>query len=136
AGYSLRALALTSAVLASGLLAVAFLVAALFVEVNRRYGPAKACVACAGVFLLVTVALLVVYALVADRHRREEEALRSAAASSALALADPRIVLLALQVVQAVGLRRLLPIVALGGAGLALASRATARRQRAAGASD
>jgi hypothetical protein len=49
-----------------------------------------------------------------------------------LTLADPRIIMVGLQVAQAIGFRRLLPLLAVGGAGLALAARpAPGRRVKA-----
>lgn len=137
AGYSLRVVGLAGAVALSAASVVAFLIAAAFIRISVDYGPIEASLACAGLFVVLTAILAIAYAVTTARHRREEEARRAAAAtSSALALADPRIILLALQVVQAIGLRRLMPLLAVGGAGLALASRSGAGRRRAGPSAD
>lgn len=132
AGYSARVLAIAAAAAVSAAVVAGFLVAALFLRVAQFYGPFRASLACAGVFVLATLVLWIVYAVTSAGHRRREEARRAAdSPSAAMALADPRIILLGLQVVQAIGVRRLLPLMAVAGAGLALASRSAANGRRA-----
>jgi hypothetical protein len=112
----LGAIALTA--VASASIALAFLCAAAFVFVFDRYGLISACVAGAVIFLLATRMLLFFYASVsAKRMCRVNEAKARAAVEAESRLSpvtDPRIVLTALQIVQAIGIRRMLPILALG----------------------
>jgi hypothetical protein len=104
--------------------AVAFLCAALFVAVLERYGFVDACHADAAFFLVVALLLLIAYALATTVRRKELVRARALSESETPTLVtDPRFVLAGLQIVEPVGLRRVLPIVALGGAAFARASR-------------
>ncbi len=113
----LTSLAFAAAVLL--FITVGFLCAAAFVLVLERYGLLYACLSGAGVFF---VAALVVLAFYAARKRRrpppkppEEE--KSAFQS---ALSDPMVLAMGLQVVRAVGIKRLVPLLVIGGAALGL----------------
>lgn len=117
---------LAAACLGAAAIAIGFLCAAGFIFALNTLGPIYACLIGFGVFLFGTLILLAVYAAVSARHRRIKRERAVDAASSPLA--DPRLVALGLQVAQTVGLRRLLPILALGGAAFVLAS--GARRAR------
>jgi hypothetical protein len=120
---------LAAACLGAGAIAIGFLCAAGFIFALNRLGPIYACLMGFGVFLFGTLILLAVYAAFSVRHRRLERE-RAAADAASSPLADPRLVALGLQVAQTVGLRRILPILALGGAAFFLAS--GARRARTA----
>jgi len=127
---AVRLAALAAASIAAAGIALAFFCAAAFVFVLDRYGLTDACLAGAAVFLAVTIILLIVYALVVARRRRMVEEARARAAKDAATpslLSDPRLILAAFQVIQAVGLKRMLPLLAVGGAAFALA--ASARRR-------
>ena len=126
---ALRLLALAAACVGAAAIALGFACAAAFVFVLNRYGLVDACLVGAAVFLVATLILLAAYAALAARRRREELARATADTRPSSALADPRLVLLGLQIVQAVGVKRLLPIAALGAAAFALGS--SARRARA-----
>jgi hypothetical protein len=131
-----RLAAIAAAGVAAAGVALAFLCAAAFVAVLERYGLVDACLAGAAAFLAATVVLLVAYAGVAASSRQEAR-LRAMAEppSSPSPLADPRLILVGLQVAQAIGFKRLLPILAVGGAAFLLARRpdAGSRRARARG---
>jgi hypothetical protein len=124
AGSAVRLAVIAAAGVAAAGVALAFLSAAAFVAILERYGLVDACLAGAAAFLAVTAVLLVVYAGVAARSQREAR-LRAMAepSSSPSPLADPRLILVGLQVAQAVGFKRLLPILAVGGAAFLLARR-------------
>ena len=128
ATFSLRAIAIVAGAVLTAAVAVGFLVAALFVRLAHRYGPVEACLACAGLFIVLALLLFGVNAILAARHRRAEEARRAAlAAATPSPLADPRLIMVGLQVAQAIGFKRLLPLLALGGAALVLAARHKSR---------
>jgi hypothetical protein len=94
---------------------VGFVCAAAFVVVRQRYGLVNACLARAGVFLVATIALLGTYAIYLGRRRRNAQARAALESPPISALADPPA---GLQIVQAIGFKRLLPILAIGGAAL------------------
>jgi hypothetical protein len=131
---AVRLAAIAAAGVAAAGVALAFLSAAAFVAIRERYGLVDACLAGAAAFLAATVVLLVVYAGVGASSRQEARAMAEPS-SSPSPLADPRLVLVGLQVAQAIGFKRLLPILAVGGAAFLLARRpdAGSRRARARG---
>jgi hypothetical protein len=121
---------IAAAALVTATLTVSFLCAAAFVVAFERYGLVEACLAGAGVFLAATIALLGAYAIHAARRRRDAEARAAAEPPPLSALADPRLILVGLQIVQAIGVKRLLPILAVAGAAFALASRPASKGGR------
>jgi hypothetical protein len=116
AGSALRLAVIAGACALTAAIAVGFLCAAAFIYVLERYGPVEACLAGAAVFLGATAILLVVYITVSDSRRRRESLRRAAAPETPAPLADPRLILVGLQIAQAIGIKRLLPILAIGGA--------------------
>ena len=103
--------------------------AAAFVYVLQNYGPIEACLTGAGIFF--AAALIGILCL-----RRPEAAgpasARKETAKSALhtALADPVLVATALQVVRAIGIKKLVPILAVGGLALGLLASRTFRQTK------
>jgi threonine/homoserine/homoserine lactone efflux protein len=122
AGSTLQLTSLAAAIAMAGSITLAFLCAAGFIYVLQTYGPIQACLTCAGIFLLVAVIAASLF--VARRNRAEEEAQarKAEAARSAVhtALADPMLVAAGIQVVRAIGVKRLIPILAVGGLALGL----------------
>jgi hypothetical protein len=123
---------LTSLALAAAIalfITTSFLCAAIFIQVLQAYGPVQACLAGAGVFFLLTLAAAasyLVYKRELDKRaaRAAERAAKSAAQS---VLSDPMLIATGLQIVRAIGVKRLLPILAIGGVALGImASRAGA----------
>jgi hypothetical protein len=117
---ALRLWALAAACLGAAAIALGFLCAAGFVFALNHLGPVYACLIGFGVFLFGTLILVLGYAALSVRRRRLER--ERAADAGASLLADPQLVLLGLRMVEAIGVRRLLPIVALGAAAFALGS--------------
>jgi hypothetical protein len=118
---------LLAVVLTAGLAAAAALAmgcAGLFVYVMERFDVLSACLTLAVVFLLVSAALLALYAAL---RRRATRSAALARASRRPVLADPFVVGTALQVVQALGVKRALTLLAIGGGALALFSRPSPR---------
>jgi hypothetical protein len=119
-----RAAARTFAIVAAAALCVAiaaaFVCAAAIVVALDRYGPVDTCLGAALVFLVLAVALGAIQAAITGRRRRE--ARQTTTNASLAALSDPRAILIGLQVVQAVGLKRLLPLLAIAGTAFAVAN--------------
>ena len=123
------ALRLTSLAAAAGLalfVTTSFLCAAAFVFVLDRYGLVQACLAGAAVFFVVTMIAAGAYMARKQQIEKQAKARAAEAAKSAVhsALADPMLVAAGLQVIRAIGVKRLIPILAVGGLALGfLASR-------------
>jgi hypothetical protein len=129
---------LTSLALAAAIalfITTSFLCAAVFIQVLQTYGPVQACLAGAGVFFLLTLAAAGSYlAYKRELEKRADRAVKSAAQSL---LADPMLIATGLQIVRAIGVKRLLPILAIGGVALGiLASRAGAAEDTSAEAAE
>ena len=122
-GTALRLTSLAAAAAFALLVATSFLCAALFVFVLQKYGPVEACLAGAGLFFVVTLIAAVCYKVRQNQiQARAEEAAREAARSAKSAashmLADPMLLAAGLQVVRAIGVKKLIPILAIGGLAL------------------
>ena len=123
------ALRLTSLAVAAALalfVTTAFLCAAVFVAVLDKYGLVQACLAGAAVFFVVTLLAAASYMVRKRQIERRLEARAAATAKSAVhsALADPMVMAAGLQVIRAIGVKKLIPILAVGGLALGfLASR-------------
>ena len=130
ASGALRLGVIAAASIVTATVTLCFLCAAAFVIALQRYGLVDACLAGAGVFLVVTLALLGAYAIYVAHRRREAQARAALEPPALSALADPRVILAALQIVQAIGFKRLLPIAAIVGAAFALASRPASEGRR------
>jgi fatty acid desaturase len=106
------------------LVAFAFLCAAGFIFVQQKYGVIAACIAGAVLFLIVT---LIAFLWSAMARRQYEARARQRAKAARNPLADPALLVTGLQVVRAVGVKRLIPLLAVGGLALGfLASRSAA----------
>ena len=126
-GSALQLTSLAAAMAMALFVTFSFLCAAAFVYALRNYGLIEACLAGAGVFLVVTAVAGICYSV--RRNQIEARAARAAeTARSAVhtALADPILVAVGLQVIRAIGIKKLIPILAVGGLALGLlASRGT-----------
>jgi hypothetical protein len=122
-GTAVRLTSLAAAAAFALLVTTSFLCAALFVFMLQKYGPVEACLAGAGVFFVVTLIAAVCYMVRKNQVRaRAEEAAREAARSAKSAasniLSDPVLLAAGLQVVRAIGVKKLIPILAIGGLAL------------------
>jgi cbb3-type cytochrome oxidase subunit 3 len=117
-GVAVRMTSLAAAIALTLLVTISFLCAAAFIYVLQNYGPIAACLTGAGIFFVMALIGIVVYAL------RKQQARRHAAdtAKSAMhtALADPMVVAAGLQVIRAIGVKKLIPLLAIGGLALGL----------------
>jgi hypothetical protein len=128
-GSALRQSSLAAAAALSLFITTSFLCAAAFVVVLEKYGLMQACLAGAALFFIVT--MIAAGSYMVRKHQIEVRARERAkdAARSLLhsSLADPMVVATGLQVIRAIGIKRLIPILAVGGLALGfLASRHTA----------
>jgi len=106
----------------------AFLCAAAFIAVLHHYGPVEACFAGAAIFFVVTLIAAGTY-MVRKRQIEARAAARAKAAANSL-LTDPAMLVTGIQIVRALGVKRLIPILAVGGLALGLmASRSQAGDQ-------
>lgn len=126
-GTALRLTSLAAAVAMALFVTTSFLCAAAFVFVLQKYGPVEACLTGAAIFFLVTLIAAGSYAVRKNqvRARAEEaaaeaarEAARSAKSAAQSMLADPMLLAAGLQVVRAIGVKKLIPILAVGGLAL------------------
>jgi hypothetical protein len=108
------------------LIAAAFLYTAGFIFILQQYGPIEACLAGAGFFLVITLIVAGIYVIRKNRTKARAAAAAKAAAQSPLA--DPMLAALAIQVIRAVGVKKVIPLLAVGGLALGLlAGRSSAR---------
>jgi hypothetical protein len=97
--------------LVSASIAFAFLLVAIFVWLARRFDALTAGFSLGGLFLLITIVALA--CAVYSRRRTIERAELALAARRHTPWLDPRLVGTAVQMSRAVGLRRVLPLVAI-----------------------
>jgi hypothetical protein len=117
-GNVVRLTSLAAAAAFALFVTTAFLCAAAFMFVLEKYGPIEACLAGAAVFLVVT--LLSAGSYMVRKHQIKVKAEQEAKSAAHSLLADPAMLAIGLQVVRAVGIKRLVPILAIGGVALGL----------------
>jgi hypothetical protein len=115
-GTALRLTSLAAAAAVALLVTTSFLCAAAFVFVLKKYGPVEACLAGAAIFFVVTMIAAISYMVRKKQiETRVKETTKSAAQT---VLADPMLVAAGIQVVRAIGVKKLIPILAVGGLAL------------------
>ena len=117
-GVAVRMTSLAAAIALAFLVTIAFLCAAAFVYVLQNYGLIQACLTGAGIFLAIALIGIVVYTV--RKRQARQEAKETAKSALHTALADPVMMAAALQVVRAIGIKKLVPILAVGGLALGL----------------
>jgi hypothetical protein len=121
-GIAVRQTSLAAIAAFALFMTTAFLCAAAFVVVLDRYGLVQACLAGAGLFFVVTLIAAGSY-MVRKRQIEARAALRAKAAAQSTAhslLADPMLLASGLQLVRAIGIKRLVPILAVAGLALGI----------------
>jgi hypothetical protein len=122
AGNAVRMTELAGAIALALFIALAFLSAAAFVYMLQNFGAIEACLTGAGIFLAVAVIAAIFYSV--RKERAEARAAETSKSAVHSALADPMIVAAGIQVIRAIGIKKLVPILAVGGLALGfLASR-------------
>lgn len=125
---ALRQASMMAVVAVALLITVGFLCAAAFIFVLENYGPLAACLAGAGVFLVVAAIAAAIHAVRAQQIAARARQRANQRASTAHLLTDPAVVATGLQIVRAIGVKRLIPLLAIGGVALGLlASRSVAK---------
>ena len=117
-GAALRLTSLAVAAAIALVVAIGFLCAAGFILVLEKYGPIEACLTGAATFFALTLIAAGSYVV-----RKRQLKLRAQAAAKSAArsvLADPMVVATGLQIVRAIGIKRLIPLLAVGGLALGL----------------
>jgi len=117
-GTALRQTSLAAIAVIALFITTAFLCAAAFIAVLNRYGPVEACFAGAAIFFVVTLLAAGTY-LLRKRQIEARAAARAKAAASSM-LADPALLVTGIQIIRALGVKRLVPILAIGGVALGL----------------
>jgi hypothetical protein len=115
-GAALRLTALAAAAMVALAITLCFLCAAAFVVVLDRYGLVQACLAGAAAFFVV--ALIAAASYTVSKKQAEARAKAAAKAAAHTALADPMVVAAGLQLLRTVGVKRLIPLLAVGGLAL------------------
>jgi len=122
---SMRLTSLLAAMALALFVTLAFLCAAAFVYVLQTYGLIQACLTGAAIFFVV--ALIAGGFCLLRRKRVKARAADGAKSAVHSALADPMLVATGIQLIRAIGIKRLVPILAIGGLALGiLASRGNA----------
>jgi hypothetical protein len=125
-GIAMRQSFLVAAAALAMFITTSFLCAAAFVAVLQRYGLIEACLTGAAVFFVVTLIAAISYMMRKRQLKvRIKEAARDTTKSAMQsALADPMLVAAGVQIIRAIGIKKLIPILAIGGVALGfLASR-------------
>lgn len=123
AGSAVRLTSLVVAIAFSLFVTTGFLSAAAFMYVLPRQGAVAACFAGGAVFLVIALLAAVSYAVKRRQDRLQferaaREAAQSAKFSASALLSDPAVMAIGLQLVRIVGVRRLVPLLAIGGIAL------------------
>jgi hypothetical protein len=115
-GTALRLTSLAAVAALALLITTSFLCAAAFVFVFQKYGLIEACLTGAGIFFVVTLVAAVSYMV---RRRSAKVRAEQAAKSTAhIPLADPMLVAAGIQIVRGIGIKKLIPILVVGGLAL------------------
>jgi hypothetical protein len=117
-GTALRLTSLAAAAALALFITTSFLCAAAFVFVLQRYGLVEACLTGAGVFFILAVIAVGCYMI--RKNQVKARAAETAKSAVQTALADPMLVAAGIQVIRAIGVKKLIPILAVGGLALGL----------------
>ncbi|WP_438273963.1 hypothetical protein [Nitrobacter sp.] len=118
AGNTVRLASVAAVAVVAGSITMVFLCAAAFVFVLQNYGLIEACLAGAAIFFLIAVIAVAIYAI--RRNAMKKRAAQKTRATAQNFLADPMVVAAGLQLARTVGIKKLIPILAIGGLALGL----------------
>lgn len=126
-GVAIRMTSLAAAIALAAFITISFLCAAAFIYVLQTYGLIEACFTGAAIFFLLAVIGIVIYAIRNHQdHRHAEETTKSALQ---VALADPMVLAAGVQAARAIGMKRLVPLLAVGGLALGLLAKRPSSHQ-------
>jgi hypothetical protein len=114
-GGAVRTTSLLTLVAFSLLVMVSFLCAAVFIVILQNFGAVLACLCLAGIFCLIAL-LTGAWYVQLKRKRRAAPPL----SGLAIAMSDPTIAAAGVQIIRTLGVKRLLPLLAIGGIALGL----------------
>jgi hypothetical protein len=117
-GTALRLTSLAAAMTVGLFITASFVCAAAFVFVLQKYGLVEACLAGAAVFLVVTAIAAGCYLV--QKNQVKARAAETAKSPLQTALADPVLIATGIQLIRAIGVKKLIPILAVGGLALGL----------------
>ncbi|HLJ00608.1 MAG TPA: hypothetical protein VKT76_12900 [Bradyrhizobium sp.] len=127
AGMAARTMSLAVAIAIAVFMTICFLCAAAFVYTLQTYGLIEACLTGAAIFLVIALIASAIYAVRKRRARRH--AAETARSALHAALTDPVLMATVIQLIRAIGIKKLVPILAIGGVALGLfANRAPSDR--------
>jgi hypothetical protein len=129
-GVAVRMTSLAAAIAVASFVTVSFLCAAAFVYVLQAYGLIEACLTGAAIFFVIALIGIVAYAVRKSQIR--QEAKEPAKSALHAALTDPMVVAAGIQAARAIGVKGLVPLLAVGGLALGLlANRPSSREAEA-----
>ena len=117
-GAAVRQATLATMASIAFLVAFVFLCAAGFIVMRQQYGTVEACLAGTGLFLVI--ALIVVSGYAVRKRQIERRAAERAKSTAQAFLSDPAVLVTGIQIARAIGVKRLVPILAVGGLALGL----------------
>lgn len=117
-GVAVRMTSLAAGIALTLFVALSFLCAAAFVYVLQTHGLIEACLTGAAIFFVIALVGIIVYAVRKSQIRRE--ARETAKSALQTALADPMVLAAGIQAARAIGVKRLVPLLAVGGLALGL----------------
>jgi hypothetical protein len=117
-GVAVRMTSLAAAIAVASFVTISFLCAAAFVCVLQTYGLIEACLTGAAIFFCIALIGIVVYAV--RRSQIQHETRETAKSALHTALTDPMVVAAGIQAARAIGVKRLVPLLAVGGLALGL----------------
>lgn len=117
-GVVVRMTSLAAAIALALFVTISFLCAAAFIYVLQTYGLIEACLTGAAIFFVVALIGIIFYAIRKSQNRRHVE--ETAKSALQTALADPVVIAASIQAVRAIGVKRLIPLLAVGGVALGL----------------
>jgi uncharacterized membrane protein YiaA len=125
AGSAVRLTVFGLVIAVSLFVTICFLCAAAFMFVLPREGAVAACFAGGAVFLAIAVLAAVSYAIKERQERRKleqaaKEAAQSAKSTASTLLSDPAVLAIGLQLVRIIGVKRMIPLLAIGGIALGM----------------
>jgi hypothetical protein len=128
-GVAVRMTSLAAAIAIASFVTISFLCAAAFVYVLQTYGLIEACLAGAAIFFIIALIGTVTYAV--RRSQIQHETKETAKSALHMALADPMVVAAGIQAARAIGVKRLVPLLAVGGLALGLLANSSSSQHEA-----
>jgi len=126
-GVAIRMTSLAAAIALALFVTISFLCAAAFIYVLQAYGLIEACLTGAAIFFIVALIGIIIFAVRKSQDRRH--ARETAKSALQTALAEPMVVAAGIQAARAIGVKRLIPLLAVGGVALGLLANRPSSRQ-------